>query len=276
MKLTCKMDMSGMLKKIERAKKELEKEADNDLKEYGRVFIDNMLKVTPPNNGRGNMGFAIKKLKERIAGDVSGDVADGGTPWVDEDWRWITLASGEKKLVPVSGHGSRSPFFKVAGRLSPAKMEALKKQYNVGRYHVQYVDSDLGTFMRSVGQYRLRGGRVKYLSWHGPRHLVKAAAIRAEVKRRQMQVGRLVAGWFPMARLCKAKMPGVPKAQQGSAEGRAVKRGSGLAKFVTATNSVPYSPLKNIVKRNERRVQNGIKKRGKFLAEKKRKKLRKL
>jgi len=264
-----------MLKKIERAEKELEKEADNDLKEYGRVFIDNMLKVTPPNNGRGNMGFAIKKLKERIAGDVSGDVADGGTPWVDEDWRWITV-HGQPKLVPVSGHGSRSPFFKVAGRLSPAKMEALKKQYNVGRYHVQYVDSDLGTFMRSVGQYRLRGGRVKYLSWHGPRHLVKAAAIRAEVKRRQMQVGRLVAGWFPMARLCKAKMPGVPKAQQGSAEGRAVKRGSGLAKFVTATNSVPYSPLKNIVKRNERRVQNGIKKRGKFLAEKKRKKLRKL
>jgi len=275
MKLTCKMDISGMLKKIERAKKELEKEADNDLKEYGRVFIDNMLKVTPPNNGRGDMGFAIKKLKERIAKDVSGDVADGSTPWVDEDWRWITV-HGQPKLVPVSGHGSRSPFFKVQGRLSPAKMDALKKQYNVGRYHVQYVDSDLGTFMRSVGQYSLRGRRVKRLSWHGPRHLVKASAIRAEVKRRQMQVGRLVAGWFPMARLCSAKMTGVPKTQQGSAEGRAVKRGTGLAKSVTATNSVPYSPLNIIVKRNQKQVQKSIKKRGKILAEKKRKKFRKL
>lgn len=275
MKLTCKMDMSGLLKKIERANKELEKETDNDLKEYGRVFIDHMLKVTPPNNGRGNMAFAVKKLKERIAKDISGDVADGGAPWEDADWRWVTV-NGRPKLVPKSGHGRLAPFFKVAGRLSPAKMDALKKQYNVGRYHVQYVDAELGSFMRSVGQYSLRGQRVKHLSWHGPRHLVKASAIRAEVKRRQMQVGRLVAGWFPMARLCSAKMTGVPKTQQGSAEGRAVKRGTGLAKSVTATNTVPYSPLNIIVKRNQKQVQKSIKKRGKILAEKKRKKLRKL
>lgn len=276
MKITCKMDVAGMLKKMERAKKAVEKETDNDLKEYGRVFIDNMLKVTPPNNGRGNMGFAVKKLKERIAGDVSGDKADGSTPWVDEDWRWITLASGEKKLVPVSGHGMLSPFFKVTGRISPSKLAALKAQYNVGKYHVQYVDGDLGSFMRSVGQYRISGRKVKYLSWHGPRHLVTAAAIRAEVKRRQMQVGRLVGGWGPMAKLCGAKMAGVPKTQAGSREGRAVKRGSGLHKTVTATNSVPYSPLRSILKKNEKRVQRGIKKRGHFLAEKKRKKLRKL
>ena len=275
MKITCKMDISGMLKKMERAKKAVEKETDGDLKEYGRVFIDNMLKVTPPNNGRGNMGFAVKKLKERIAGDVSGDKADGSIPWVDEDWRWITV-NGQPKLVPVRGHGRRSPFFKVTGRITPAKLAALKTQYNVGKYHVQYVDADLGTFMRSVGQYRIRGRKVKYLSWSGPRHLVTAAAIRAEVKRRQMQVGRLVGGWGPMAKLCGAKMAGVPKTQAASREGRAVKRGSGLSKTVTATNSVPYSPLRSIVKKNEKRVQSGIKKRGLSLAEKKRKKLRKL
>lgn len=275
MKLTCKVNMSGMLKKIERARKLLEKEADSDLKEYGKVFIDDMLRVTPPNNGRGNMGFAVKKLKERIAGDISGDKADGSKPWVDDDFRWITVG-GEPKLVLRSGHAHRSPFFKVTGRISPKKLEALKTQYGVGKYHVQYVDADLGRFMRSVGQYTLRGRRVKYLSWHGPRHLVTAAAIRAEVKRRQMQVGRLVGGWGPMAKLCGAKMTGVPKTQQGSREGRAVKRGSGLAKTVTATNSVPYSPLRSIVKRGEKRIQRGIKKRGRYLAEKKRKKLRKL
>ena len=276
MKLTCKVNMSGMLKKIERARKLLEKETDVELKEYGKVFIEDMLRVTPPNNGRGNMGFAVKKLKERIAGDISGDKADGSKPWVDDDWRWITLADGSRKLVPRSGQGRRSPFFKVTGRISPKKLEALKAQYGVGKYHVQYVDADLGRFMRSVGQYTLRGRRVKYLSWTGPRHLVTAAAIRAEVKRRQMQVGRLVGGWGPMAKLCGAKMTGVPKTQQGSREGRAVKRGSGLAKTVTATNSVPYSPLRSIVKRREKRIQNGIKKRGRYLAEKKRKKLRKL
>lgn len=275
MKISCKMNMSGMLKKMERARKVVEKETDNDLKEYGREFIDNMLKVTPPNNGRGNMGFAVKKLKERIAGDVSGDKADVSAPLVDEDWRWITV-NGQPKLVPTRGHALRSPFFKVAGRITPQKLEALKTQYNVGKYHVQYVDGDLGSFMRSVGQYHLRGRKVKYLSWNGPRHLVTAAAIRAEVKRRQMQVGRLVGGWGPMAKLCGAKMTGVPKTQAASREGRAVKRGSGLAKTVTATNSVPYSPLRSIVKNNEKRVQRGIKKRGLYLAAKKRKKMKSL
>lgn len=276
MKLTCKVNMSGMLKKMERARKLLEKETDSDLKEYGKVFIEDMLRVTPPNNGRGNLAFAVKRLKERIAGDISGDKADGSKPWVDDDFRWITVG-GEQRLVARSGHRiERSPFFKVTGRISPKKLEALKKQYNVGKYHVQYITGDLGRFIRYSDQYRLKGWWVKYLSWNGPRHLVTAAAIRAEVKRRQMQVGRLVGGWGPMAKLCGAKMTGVPKTQQGSREGRAVKRGSGLAKTVTATNSVPYSPLRSIVKRGEKRIQRGIKKRGRYLAEKKRKKLRKL
>ena len=276
MKISSKMNMSGMLKKMEKAKKMLERETDCDIYEYGKVFIDDMLKVTPPNNGRGNFGFAVKRLKERIACDISGDKADGSKLWVDDDFRWVTV-DGEKRLVARSGHTRiLSPFYKVAGRISPKKLEALKKQYNVGKYHVQYIGSDLGKFIRYSDQYYMKGWRVKYLAWCGPRHLVSAAAIRAEVKRRQMQVGRLVGGWGPMAKLCGAKMTGVPKTQAASREGRAVKRGSGLAKTVTATNSVPYSPLRSIVKNNEKRVQRGIKKRGRFLAEKKRKKLKSL
>lgn len=272
MKVTGRVSMVGALRKIERAQKVIEREADNDLKEYGREFIDHMLKVTPPNNGRGNMGGAIRAAKGRVAKDFTGSATAQGRTWTDEDFRWITVHGMPKLVRRNSEQAAPTPFIAVEGRLTPAKVRAIMAQHNVGRYHVQFITEDLSGFMKSSGQYRLSGHKVRRLSWRGPRHLATAAAIRGEVKRRQMQVGRLAAGWAPTARLVRARMTGVPGRHAG--EGSVVKRGRGVKKSITATNSVPYSPLGRIVKRNERRVANGVKRRGRYLAEKKRKKLR--
>ena len=271
MKVGMKFDMRRALQKLEKIEKMMDKEADADLVEYGREFVDYVMKHTPPNNGRGKMGYALRALKNRIAVEFTGSVNAEGRTWQETDYRWVTV-NGKPTLVPIRPEQGRpTPFLAVTGRVRPEVLRAM----NVGRHHVQFVERDLGGFMRASGAYQLcrrRGGNVMGLKWSGTRHVATAGAIREEVKRRQMQVGRLVAGWMPMARLSKARMQGVPGRFSG--EGRAVKRGRGHKKMVTATNSVPYGPLQRMMRQGTPAIRERIRRRGMKLAAKKRKKMR--
>ena len=273
MKISCKIDLTRLKRKVRHFCKQAERDADDNITAFGREFVNLATRFTPPNNGGKSPAEAIAKLRRRIAKDFTGSENAQGRTWQNvEGFQWIHVG-GELKLVPlIKRHGFPTPFLAVTGKISDKKLQFL----NVGRYRVQFVESDLGAFMRSSGNYYISVNRkgAAHLKFVGPRHVAPAATIMAEVKRRQKQAGRLLAGWRAMAKLSKARLTGCPSRHKG--EGSAVKRGRGAAKTITARNAAPYGELRPILRRETPAIRRAIKRRGMEQARKQRARLRRV
>ena len=275
MKISCSVNVRKLKRKVEQIRRQAERDADEDLVHFGREFVNKALRFTPPNNGGNSPAEAIAKLRRRIAKDFTGSENAQGRTWQhdDTDFRWIHVG-GELRLVPlIKRKGYPTPFYAVTGKNAALKAAKL----GAGRYRLQFVEGDLAAFMRSSGNYYISTNNRKgaaHLKFVGPRHLAAASAITAEVKRRQKQAGRLLAGWRAMAKLSKARLTGCPSRHKG--EGSAVKRGRGAAKTVTARNSTPFGELRPILRREAPSIARAIKKRGHELAQKKRSRLRRM
>lgn len=272
MKISCKINIRQLQRKVERMRRQAERDVDEDLVHFGREFVNRALRFTPPNNGGKSPAEAIAKLRRRIAKDLTGSETAQDRTWQhdDSDFRWIHVG-GDLRLVPlIKRKGYPTPFYAVTGKKAASQAAEL----GAGRYRVQFVESGLGEFMRASGNYYIsvNSKGTAHLKFIGPRHFAPAAAITAEVKRRQKQAGRLLAGWRAMAKLSKARLTGCPSRHKG--EGSAVKKGSGAAKTVTARNSVPFGELRAILRRESSSIHRAIKKRGHELAQKKRARLR--
>lgn len=273
MKISCKIDLTRLQRKVEQIRRQAERDADDNLVHFGREFVNLALRFTPPNNGGKSPAEAIAKLRRRIAKDFTGSENAQGRTWQhdDSDFRWIHVG-GELRLVPlIKRKGYPTPFYAITGKNAALKAA----QLGAGRYRLQYVEGDLATFMRSSGNYYISTNNRKgaaHLKFVGPRHLAPAAAIMAEVKRRQKQAGRLLAGWRAMAKLSKARLTGCPSRHKG--EGSAIKHGRGAAKTVTARNSTPFGELRPILRRETPAIRRAIKRRGMEQARKQRARLR--
>lgn len=258
MKLTAKWSFGRLKAKLRAWERHVDQETADSLKEYGQTVAKAMLKCTPPSNARrGTPAKALRAAKERIKADFEGD---GLEPFSETDVYWITV--GGKQLARISGKndGRPSPFRVVAGGVDARILESM----NVGKYHVKYV-TDLGTFMQSSAQYymgRRKGGRVYGLKWTGPRHVTTEAAVRAEIRRRQHLVGKLMGGWQPLCKYTGVRMPADAARQAGNGTAQVVR--SAHKAELAATNKGHYPGLQRIINRQ----LPGINRKNKKLAKK--------
>lgn len=234
------------------------KEEKAALKEYSKDFVQFALKFTPPANGRISVGKAYKLLKERIATDFLG--YGDNTELSAKSFYWYTNPDGEHYARLPRGEKRRnqarvSPFYVFRGRPSKKLLKAM----GVGRYHVQYLID-----LRGIGLSRQRVGeagywfhnlnnprRLKniYLRWMGVRHVTSRGILLNEIRRRQFLVGRLAAGWKPIALWAGAPLPAAVKkhAAHGSVSIRHDSRHGAVAHVTNHS----YDPtLQSIVDRN--------------------------
>lgn len=260
MKITAKVDVSRLKRKMIRWMKSCREEEKASLQEFSRAFVADALKFTPPGNGRMSVGKAHKALKERIAEDFLGygDTAELDAShfgWYRDPWgrRYARVKSSE---VDREKRGRVSPFYAFKGRPSQQLLQGM----GVGKYRVEYLPSLQGV----VGQGRSKGAAYYFyrsayhgkkhrkpvrLGWYGVRHVTSRTALRTEVRRRQFLVGHLAAGWKPIALRSKAKLPAsvAKHTGHGSATFRHDSRHGAVADI---TNHSADRRLQSIVDRN--------------------------
>lgn len=279
MKLTATVKVSQFKTKLRKWMKEVDAEQAASLTGYGRDFLKEALKFTPPGNGKQSPARSLKDLRERIRRDFEGD-AGKDQALQDEDIRWITLPSGERTaFIPVVNakgqvvNRTASPFRAVAGRVTQKKLRAL----HVGKYHVEFTGADLGAFIAlHPGQYKFRknrAGRVTRMVFRGARHLAPERSIKAEIRRRQALVGRLLAGWKPLARHTRTKLPAA--AEKHNTPGSVSVQVSAVhGAVLTAVNSGGHFALQQIIDRNLPKIRKAMKRGAKGRVYALRKKLR--
>ena len=217
-----------------------------DLKLYGAEASKAMMRCTPPGNLRQKPAAALRALKDRIRRDFEGD---GLKPFDDDDIFWFTTANGDRVARFNDYNGGRpSPFRVISGRVSKKMLKAM----NVGRYRVQFVQSDLSSWMKKSGTrswyYMDREYNTYRLKWRGTRHVTTMAAVRAEIRRRQALAGSLMAGWKPLAHKAGTRLPAAVERQQG--RGSATVQRSAMHKAtLTGKNGGHYPELQHLVNR---------------------------
>lgn len=242
----CSIDTRRMRAKIRQWQRQVDAATLADLKLYGAEASKAMMKCTPPGNMKERPAAALRKLKERIKDDFEGD---GLKPFDDDDIFWFTTPNGARVARFNDYNGGRpSPFRVISGRVSKKMLKAM----NVGRYRVQFVQSDLSSWMKKRGTrswyYMDREGSTYRLKWRGTRHVTTMAAVRAEIRRRQALAGSLMAGWKPLAHKAGTKLPAAVEKQSG--KGSAKIKHSMLHKAVLEGRNVGHYPeLQKLVNR---------------------------
>lgn len=271
MKIRIKADMKKLVRRVRAWVRAIDDRQREDLKAYAADFSRLALKFTPPGNGRIGTASAVAKLKTRIRRDFEGD---GLVPYDDGNIVWRTK-NGQHYAVFADDNGTitsrkPSPFRVIRGRVTPQKLAGLQK----GRRGTQWVGSDVHAFMKTHGgQYRLVGSPVR-LRWHGARHLVSLASVRAEIRRRQARAGRLMAGWSAVAHFGKVALPSAVARHHGAGYIR-IRKDKAHGAVLTAHNVGNFSEMQAIVDKNLPKIrakfQNTARRRAKITAQKLRK-----
>lgn len=238
-----KWNLARAKAKLRQWERQVDKETVESLQLYGGEAARAMVKCTPPSHKGTTPARALRDLKARIQKDFEGDGAEAFT---DDKIVWYTLGDGTRiarfKFAP---HDRPSPFRVAQGRVSKKVLAAM----NVGKYHVEFIKSDLGSFMRRSGQYYMgKSGSAYRLKWRGVRHITTMGAVRAEIRRRQHLAGKLMAGWKPFAHKVKVRLPGQAEKVTGKG-GVKVQRDTAHRATMTATNGGHYPELQSIVNR---------------------------
>lgn len=238
--------------------KDVDEEQKESLTAYAGDFTRLAVRFTPPGNGRMSGTAALRALKERIRRDFEGD-AGKEQALTDEDIEWHTTNGGHHYATLPSGKLA-SPFRAVRGRVTAKKLRAL----NVGKYHVEFIPGNLGGFVASHSpeQYRWQktnGKKAIRMTWKGSRHLASEGTIREEVRRRQFLVGRLMAGWKPIARKARVKLPAAAENQPGNGT-VSIRRNAAHGAVLTATNKGKDPELQAIINRNLPKLNKSIRK----------------
>lgn len=260
MKITAKVDVRRLKIKLQRWMRSCSEEEKASLQEFSRAFVKSALQFTPPGDGKMSVGKAHKALKERIAEDFLGygntaelDATHFG--WYRDPWgRRYARVLG--KDVAREKQGRVSPFYAFKGRPSRQLLEGM----GVGKYRVEFLPSLQGVVGQGRSQgaayyfYRpARSGRKYYkpvrLGWHGVRHVTTLNALRTEVRRRQALVGRLAAGWKPIALRSRAKLPASVAKHTGHGS-VTIRHDSRHGAVALAQNRAGYTNLQRYVDRS--------------------------
>lgn len=239
-----KWNLTRAKAKLKQWERQVDKETVESLQLYGGEAARAMVKCTPPSHKGTTPARALRDLKARIQRDFEGD---GEEPYSEADIMWLTLGDGTRiARFKTKGNNARpSPFRLVQGRVSQKVLAAM----NVGKYHVEFIKSGLGSYMRRSTQYYMgRRGSAYRLKWRGVRHITTMGAVRTEIRRRQHLAGKLIAGWKPLAHKVKVRLPGQAERVTGKGSVK-VQRDSAHRATMTATNGGHYPELQSIVNR---------------------------
>lgn len=248
MRLSATWNTKKLRAKLARFSRRADEQSMASLKEYGAEACKLMVKATPPAGMRKTPAAAIAALKKRIKTDLEGE---GEKPFSEEVIRWITMADGTR-LAFISTkqrgklrHGRASAFRVYRGSVSASKLAAL----NVGKYGVEHAQN-LRSFIKkhSSDYYYTQRGGVCHFRWQNTRHVASLSAVRQEVRRRQGKVGKLMAGWKPLARKSGTKLPAGAERQQGNGSVE-VARSRRHKAIMTAHNRGHYKGLQKLVDR---------------------------
>lgn len=254
-----------------------------DVRAYGAETVKAMVKVTPPGGGRMSKATAsggskmvslsvsqsLRRLKERIRQDWEGG---GPVPFSEENMRWRRDKQGRLYAV-IDEQGadgtrrrSRASAFRIyKGRVTARKLAAL----GVGKYNIQSVTNIRSWVQKHPSNYRMQKVRGTYhMHWCATRHVASEAAVKAEVRRRQKNAGKLMAGWKAMAAKVGATLPSAVSRQQGNGSA-AIRKSRAHRAVLNAHNRGNYSGLQVIVDRQmaalSPRLQSMAKKRARAL-----------
>lgn len=273
MKLTAKWSLTKAKRTLRKWMREVDDDQKKALADYAGILVKQAIRYTPPGKGAKGM----RALKERIRRDFEGDT-EKARALTDDDVQWYTDRGGHHHAyIPATDSKGNAvkltaaPFRAIRGRVTAKKLQAL----NRGKYHVELADGDLHKFITARPElYRFRRNRKKQMrfTWRSIRHLATVKTIKAEIRRRQFLVGRLLAGWKPVARKARVKLPAQAEQQPGNGAVSIRKSGQHGA-VLTATNSAAdMVDLQRIINRNlpelRRKVKTRARKRKKELANK--------
>lgn len=271
--LSFKWKLARATAKLRRWVRQVDAATMADVKAYGAETVKAMVKVTPPGGGRTkketgdgatkmvslSVAQSLRRLRERIRMDLEGG---GLVPFTDEHVEWHR--DKQKRLYAVinwtdedgTQRTSRASAFRVyQGRVTPQKLAAL----GAGEFTVQHV-TDVRAWIKSHPRnYRMQKVHGTYrMRWYGTRHVASMTAVKAEVRRRQKNVGKLMAGWKPMAAKAAAKLPAAVQRQQGKGSATIRKDRTHRA-VLNARNSGGYDGLQEIVDRQLKNIRPRLK-----------------
>lgn len=265
MGISVKWSLARAKAKLRQWERRVDRETVESLEAYGANAARAMIKCTPPSHAKTTPATALRKLKERIREDFEGE---GLEPFDDADIFWFTDRNGVLRArFGDYGGGRPSPFRVISGRPTRKMLAAM----NVGQRHkVEFAKGNLGEFMRNAGQYYMgREGSTYRMKWSGPRHVTTMAAVRAEIRRRQHLVGKLMAGWKPLAAKTKVKLPAAAAKASGKGSAKVSRDGAHKA-VLTASNGGHYPQMQAIINRQlpglRKKNRNLAKRRAKTLS----------
>lgn len=258
MQFNAKVELSKFKSKLRKWMKEIREDELDSLRDYARDFTRYAIRFTPPGNGKRSGQSSLRMLRERIRRDFEGDT-DKEHALSDDDIRWSTDHYGQHYARLPNGKYA-SPFRAVVGRITDKKLRAL----NLGKYHVAFTGENLYRFMRPyIDQDYWWSKRNKssavHLIWRGERHLAPKRAIKAEIRRRQALVGRLLSGWKPVARKARVVLPAV--AERHNAPGSVtIQRSAMHGAVLTAKNGGNFPELQAIINRHVPKLNKTLRK----------------
>ena len=268
MKITAKVDLGRLRTKIRKWCAAVDEETLNSLRDYGQEALKQAVKITAPGDGRTAIGTAYRKLRQRIREDWEGQGAE--EKYQDKYVKWYRDTSGRPRAYFKAGASSATgrKGQSVTGRVSPFRVVPRKPgkkvlaALNVGRYGVLYVDNvqQHVSSNREVYKVYSKGrGSAARMWWYGPRHIARKADVRKELTRRLALVGRLMAGWEPLAAKVGGKLPAAAKKHPGRGSAT-VRKSARHGAILSATNRVGYTALQKDVDRSipsvRRRLRN--------------------
>lgn len=270
MKLKVKVDMRRLRAKCERWMRRTDAAQLENVRAYGAEAAQVMVKCTPPGNARRAVSKSLTALKRRIREDFEGT---GMVPFQDEHLVWRRNHKGELYATfawwdgEQLKEGKASPFRVYTNKPTKAKLAAL----NVG-HRVHHATNVREFISQRPGQYKFRrvGNAVRF-SWEGVRHVASMAAVRREIRRRQQLAGTLMAGWKPLARKARAKLPRQIESKHGLGSASVTPCRQHKVSLV-ARNRGNYKGLQRIVDRQvpglRRKLRSMARRRAKMMKQK--------
>lgn len=260
MNITTKWSLSRAKAKFRKWMKEVDAEAKESLTAYAADFTRLAVKFTPPAGKHAHGAKALRQLRERIRQDFEG--APNARNFSEGDIIWRTTSGGHRYAFFDNGsgkyHTKARPFRIITGRVTAKKLAGLNK----GKYGVRHAGGNLQAFIASCPQqYRwlTNNKNTVRLRAYGPRHLATPRAVKEEIRRRQFLAGRLMAGWKPIARRARAKLPAAAERHSGNGSVGIRKSGAHGA-VMTARNRGNFRNLQRIIDANVPALNKAMKK----------------
>lgn len=250
MRFSGKLNAARAIKKLGRMRSVMDADNESAVRDYGRAAVKLAYNFTPPCNGRrGNtVAGAVRKLRQRIAQDL----ATNAQP-LETEWRRPRGSKGKPpvQVVKIPKGAKIGPFLSVTKKHRRALMRA--------GVELPYTP-DAGDHLRANRtQYPLNRGRnaVK-LSWRGRRVGTSGASVKREIRRRQRQAGKMLAGWNAFADMVGAKK--YAAAQQHAGRGFARIDRKRHAVRITGGNATKYGrgDLNSIVAKNDAKIKDAV------------------